>query len=331
MIRPMNTTPPPPPPAPRPPASPSSRAPKRSLTHWWRQPFADLVDVVVVGVVAVAFGGAAVALFLRDASGDGWAEFGALLMGLAVGAVVGLVAWIAMLVAAAKGVRGPGARVSRVEAGRPLATAGRHLAVVVVTWTAAATIAAAVEPWPSGPLGGGLAAAVGSAVALAAWGRLDLRRAGRVVAVAALAGLALAAAVPDRAPYPWELRAEARAAMVVALEDDPTARRRCGPVAFGGGEHVVASHATDPCHDPDREWFVAATPRATAIGLEAAVREPLGREVVVATRTDRDVLEVLVEDAAVAIVAPRGPGCDSHVVLDSYAADVTGPANSSCL
>lgn len=292
-------------------------APTPAVASWWRRPLADLLDVAVVTVSGLLVGGAVAAVFLADAGDDPWAGLGAALLGLGAGLAAALAVWIGLLVRMHGRGTSPGSRALGLVATGVVAAAGRHVAVVVVLWAGLGTAAAAVEPWPVGPLGGAAAAAVATGAALAAWGRGPWRARLRIVGVAAVAGLLVTGAFPDRAPYPWELRAEAETAVRAALAGDPGARRACDLAAGGAPDGPLASHATEVCYDPDREWLVDRHPAVVADRLAAVAHEAGGAHTTVRHATDGDHREVRVGDVVVAHVLPRD-GCASRVVVSSW-------------
>lgn len=308
----------------------TTTAPAPPTPTWWRRPLADLLDVVLVALAGLLVGGAVAAALLADAGDDPWAGLGAALLGIGAGLAAAAAVWIGLLVLVARQGTSPGSRMVGLAATRALPAVGRHLAVVVVLWAGLGTAAAAVEPWPAGPLGGALGAAVATGAALAAWGRGPWQVRLRVVGVAAVVGLLLTGAVPDRAPYPWELRQEAEAAVRAALEGDPAAGRACDVVAGGAGVGPLASHATETCYDPDREWFVDRHPAAVTEQLAAEVAEVVDTHAsvrVVDVRTGR---EVRVDAVAVATVVPRRDGCATLVVVGSWAPTASGQTAETC-
>lgn len=324
----MHTPPPPPPPPPPASTQPAPPAARPAPTSWWRQPAADLLDVLLVAVVGVLVGSAVAGILLAGASDDPWSGLGAVLLGLGAGLLAALVAWVAMLAVVVRGGRTPGSKAAGAPDGNVLAIAARHVAVVVVLWAAAAVVAATIEPWPVGPLGGGAAAAVGAAAALAAWGRGAVSGRLRWVGIVAVVGVLVAGAVPDRAPYPWELRQEAEAALLATMVDDPAARRVCES-AGGAAAGPLASHATEPCYDPDREWLVDRHHGVVAeqlVVVTARVLGPHDSAEVVDTPNGR---EVRIGSVAVATVVSRD-GCASLVVVGPGASSASGWNEVDC-
>lgn len=302
----------------------TAAAPTPAVASWWRRPLADLLDVAVVTLSGLLVGGAVAAAFLADAGDDPWAGLGAALLGIGAGLVTALVVWIGLLVRTHRRRTSPGSRALGLVATGVVAAAGRHVAVVVVLWAGLGTAAAAVEPWPVGPLGGAAAAAVATGAALAAWGRGPWPARLRIVGVAAVAGLLVTGAFPDRAPYPWELRRQAEAAMVAALEDDPAAARMCG-----GAVALRADHATTGCGDPDRAWRVDGRRGTVADMLLAAVREAVGGDAQARLRHGEGDLRITVGGNTVAIVRHDGD-CAVEVIIDGYVSPLTDPDRIRC-
>lgn len=283
--------------------------------------------MVTVALAGLLVGGGVAAALLVDAGDDAWAELGAALLGIGAGLLAALVAWIAVLVTVARRGTSPGSRAVAIAATRPLPAAGRHLAVVVVLWAGLGTAAAAVEPWPTGPLGGALGAGVATAAALAAWGHGPWATRWKVVGVAAVVGLLVTGAVPDRVPYPWELRAEAEAAMVAALDDDPAAVRMVGERV--GAVGLRADHATTGCGDPDRGWRVDGRRGTVADVLLAAVREAVGGDAQARLRHGEGDLRITVDGNTVAIVRHDGD-CAVEVIIDGSLSPLTAPDRIRC-
>lgn len=293
--------------------------PSPAATGWWRRPIADLLDLTGILMVGATAGVAVGMTAARDAQ-DAWAELGAAIMGLAIGAVVAFVVWVALLVAVRRGRATPAARLLRIDAERPvLPTIGHHFAVVVAVWAALGLIGASIEPWPA-QLGGGVAAGVGTFALLAAHGTRPWSHRLRVVGIATLVGFAITAAVPDRAPYPWEVRTDAEAALLTALEADPAARRACDGLAGPAGPR--ASHATAPCFDPDERWLVARSRDAVAAELLATATEAVGAATDVAVVHGNGTVEVHVDGLPVAIARHR-QDCTTEVFLGRAVAPPT--------
>lgn len=302
-------------------------APTPPAASWWRRPLADLLDVLVVALGGLLVGGAVFAAMLAGSTDDPWAELAAGLLGIGAGLVAALAAWVGVLVLAARRAMTPGSRAVGLGVTRVRSMAGRHVAVVVVLWAAAGAVAATTEPWPAGPLGGAVAAAVATGVALAAWGRGPLRTRLQVVGVAAVVGLLVAGAVPDRAPYPWELRRQAETAMVAALEEDPAAARMCGERV--GAVGLRADHATTGCDDPDRAWRVEGRRGTVADMLLAAVRETVGGDAQTGLRHGEGDLRITVDGSTVAIVRHDGD-CAVEAIIDGYVSPLTDPDRIRC-
>lgn len=307
----MDTTPaPPPPPPPLPPATPSPRA------DWWRQPLADSVDLLAVAAVATA-AGLGVAFLYAAPSDDPWAGLAAALLGLAAAAVTALAGWVAVLVAIGTGRPTPGRRVAGLSGrGRPLVAAGRHVALVLGLWCLAVAVAATVEPGPTGPLGAAVGAALGTGLLVLAhgWGPPRTRLA--IVGVALLAGGAVAAAVPDRAPHPWEVRTAFETLAVAELDADPRAVRDCGSLV---DDLLGEMEPTSTCPLPDRVWQVERPPAVVAEELAVLARTVVPSSLPVRVERRPEELAVLVGDDPVAIVSALDLACStSRVALDRF-------------
>ncbi len=291
---------------------------------------ADLVDAAIVAGLAVVAGLLGYAVTVATmAPGQLFGDLGALLVGAGVGTVVALVAAVVMLVATARG-RSPGDRLARPDHGvsGPAAAAarlGRWIALALVAALTATVSSTLAEPAPAGVLGPSIGLGVAATAAvLAYWDESPPRRSALGVgAVAAVVGLALALAVPTRAPYGYELRAEVERALPGVL-DGLGARRVCS--AQGEVRGAMASHTLEPCHDPDQVWSLdgrssdVAAAVATAVAADSgivvavSVAQPLDGRVTCTPgvagcdATQPITWNLAVDDVAIAQVAATGCG-----------------------
>lgn len=290
-----------------------------------RRALADAIDLAVPTIVGVVL---ASPLFVAADRADGWDGLGWALLGLAVGAVGGAAAWLALVLwggarGRTLGMRAAGLHQRRVEVDAPVG-AGlglwsalvRHGVLLAGGSLASAGVRLAGEPESWARPVAMLVVALGVLLVAAAWvptgsGRSPAEHVGfvRVVGPAAnvavgvrawrwaglvAVGLAVVVVVatPTRPLFGFEVREQAHARAVEALDGQEDSRRiDCVPATGPTGLAPTASHRTvdSPCTDPPSTWVLPrSSARTVADQLASTVgREPLPDDTRMVTQLER--------------------------------------------